>query len=58
MKFFKKIVSETYGLTWTLAGTALVLITLSGDVQKYALWITGLAMFVHLVGVLIKKEEK
>lgn len=58
MKFFKKIVSETYGLTWTLAGTSLVLITLSGDVQRYAIWITGLAMFIHLVGVLIKKEEK
>jgi hypothetical protein len=58
MKFFKKVITETYGLTWTLAGTSLVLITLSGDVQKYALWITGLAMFIHLVGALIKKEEK
>jgi hypothetical protein len=58
MKFFKKVITETYGLTWTLAGTSLVLITLSGDVQKYAILITGLAMFVHLVGVLIKKEEK
>lgn len=58
MKFIKKIITETYGLTWTLAGTSLVLITLSGQVQKYALLITGTAMFIHLLGVLLKKEDK
>lgn len=57
MKAIKKLIAETYGLIWTLAGTALVLITLSGKVQTYALWISGFALLAHLIGVFIKKEQ-
>ena len=54
----KKLISESHSLAWTIAGTALVLITLSGDVKKYGIYISAIALSVHLFGVLIKKEEK
>lgn len=46
MKLFK----ELYALLWTLAGTALVLITLSGPIRNFALWITGITLVLHLIG--------
>lgn len=57
MKFIKKLLNEAHALAWTIAGTALVLITLSGQVKTYGLWISGIALGVHLIGVLIKKDE-
>lgn len=54
----KKLVIESHSLAWTIAGTALVLITLSGDVKKYGIYISIIALSVHLFGVLVKKEEK
>lgn len=57
MKYLKKLVNEGHALAWTLAGTALVLITLSGDTKTKGLWISGVALFIHVVGVLIKKED-
>jgi uncharacterized membrane protein len=57
MKAIKKLIEETYGLIWTLAGTALVLVTLSGDVKTYALWISGFALLAHFIGALIKKDQ-
>lgn len=57
MRFLKKLLNEAHALAWTIAGTALVLITLSGQVKTYGLWISGIALCIHLVGVLIKKDE-
>lgn len=53
MKFFKEI----YALLWTLAGTALVLITLSGSVKVMALWISGITLLVHLLGSLFTGND-
>jgi hypothetical protein len=53
MKFFKEI----YALLWTLAGTALVLITLSGSVKMMALWISGITLLVHLIGSLFTGDD-
>lgn len=53
MKFFK----ETYALLWTLAGTGLVLITLSGAVKIMALWITGITLFLHFLGSFFQEDE-
>jgi hypothetical protein len=50
MKYIKKIVNESHTLAWTLAGTALVLITLSGETKTKGLWISGIALGVHLIG--------
>lgn len=54
---FKKLMDEIHALTWTLGGTGMVLITLSGDTRKWGIWITLLSVFVHLVGVAIKGEN-
>lgn len=58
MKYLKKLANEGHALAWTLAGTALVLITLSGDTKSKGMWISGGALLIHIVGVLLKKEEK
>lgn len=53
MKFFKEI----HSLLWTLAGTALVLITLSGTIRATALWISGITLMVHLLGAFFQQDE-
>lgn len=52
----KKLLSETSTLAWTLGGTALVLITLSGTTRTIGLWISGVSLVVHLAGALRKDE--
>ena len=53
-KLIKQLANEVHALTWTVAGTALVLITLSGQVQKTALQISVFALLFHVFGVLYK----
>lgn len=48
---------EISSLAWTLGGTALVLITLSGETLKWGLWITGLSLTLYTLGVLVQKDE-
>jgi hypothetical protein len=45
----KKFLSYVADQTWTLAGTGLVLITLSGPTLRQALWLTGVALVLHSV---------
>ena len=47
---------ELQGLAFTIAGTCLVLITLSGQVRTYGLWISGIALGVHLIAAFLKDE--
>lgn len=54
---FKKLIKDMHSLLWTLAGTGLVLITLSGDTKRTALWISGVALVLHTIGIMIKKED-
>lgn len=54
---FKKFLKESYGLVWTVAGTAMVLITLSGSVLQKALWISGIALAIHYFGSIFNKED-
>lgn len=49
---------ELQGLAWTLAGTALVLITLSGQVRTYGLWISGIALVVHIAAAVGKGSDE
>lgn len=58
MRLIKKLINEAHSLIWTVAGTALVLITLSGDVQKTALWISSVALVLHVFGVMLKKDSE
>ena len=50
---FSRLSKELLYLSWTLGGTALVLITLSSSTLKWGLWISGIALFTHLLGVAI-----
>jgi len=57
VKTLKKITNEFHSLAWTIAGAATVLITLSGDTRTMGLWISGIALVVHLLGIIFKKSE-
>jgi hypothetical protein len=49
----KKLISELSSLGWTLAGTGLVLITLSGDTKKWGIIISLVALAVHFIGIIV-----
>jgi len=53
-----KFIKEIHALTFTLAGTGIVLITLSGQTLKYGIWITLASLVVHLAGVMFKKTDE
>lgn len=55
---FKRLFREGHALIWTVSGTGLVLITLSGDVLKYALWISVISLVVHLAGFILMKDDR
>lgn len=53
----KKFSKEISALAWTLGGTAMVLITLSGKTLTQGLWIAGVSFVLHMVGVLASKTD-
>lgn len=53
----KKFLDEASGLAWTLGGTAMVLITLSGETLKWGLWITGISFGIYIAALMLKKDE-
>lgn len=53
----KKLINELHALAWTLGGTGMVLITLSGQTLKLGIWITIASLGVHLVGALLKNDD-
>jgi hypothetical protein len=53
-----KLVNEIHALAWTLAGTGTVLITLSGNTRTQGIWISAIALVVHLLGVVAKRENQ
>lgn len=57
MNFLKKIWNITADLTWTLVGSVIVLITLSGETQKIAFYLTVGGLFVHYVYKLTQSED-
>jgi hypothetical protein len=54
----KKLWKESAALAWTLAGTGLVLITLSGDVKRTGIIISVAALLFHLAGVFTPDNEE
>lgn len=54
----KKFFKETSSLSWTLGGTALVLITLSGPTKAIGLWISAVSLVIHFLGVFFTKETE
>ncbi len=57
-KFLKKFIQETTMLGWTIGGTGLVLITLSGETREYGIWISIASFVVHMFGVLINWDSE
>lgn len=57
-KFLKRILKESYSLAWTLAGTGLVLITLSGQTRDWGIWISLAALAVHILAIIFISEDE
>jgi hypothetical protein len=57
-KFFKRFVKEMYGLAWTLAGTGLVLITLSGSTRDWGVVISVAALIIHIFALFVVPEDE
>ena len=53
----KKLINEMHALAWTLGGTGMVLITLSGKTLTWGIWITVASLAIHLVGALLKGDD-
>lgn len=56
-RVLRNLVRELHALAWTLGGTGMVLITLSGQTRKWGIWISFASLAVHLAGVLFQKDE-
>lgn len=54
----QKFISNVNSLVWTLAGTGLVLITLSGDTRRWGLWISGGALVLNVIGMLLEGDSE
>ena len=57
MKKLKALASETAALAWTLGGTGLVLITLSGETLRLGIWISVASLILHFIGVLASGDN-
>jgi hypothetical protein len=55
--YIKKFLNITGGLAFTLAGSTVVFITLSGQTRKTAMIATGVAVLVHYIYEMSKEEE-
>ncbi|NCA23552.1 MAG: hypothetical protein EBS91_02815 [Betaproteobacteria bacterium] len=56
--FFKKLWKETAALAFTLAGSAVVFVTLSGFTQLVALVATGIALVIHYINVMSDQGDE
>ena len=56
-KFIKKIFFETSALSWTIGGTGIVLITLSGETREMGIWISIASFVFHMIGVVLDKDK-
>lgn len=52
-----KFWSEFSGLVWTLAGTALVLITLSGTTRTLGILISAIALVLNFLAIIFGDDE-
>jgi hypothetical protein len=54
----KKLLDYLIDNTWTLAGTGLVLITLSGTTFNQAMLLTGIAIVIHSVIIFKQRTDQ
>jgi hypothetical protein len=53
-----KLWREITALAFTLLASAITILTLSGSLQTWALWLTFGALGLHLLGVLTNGEDE
>lgn len=58
MGFIKKFAKETAALSFTLAGSAIMFVTLSGQTQRIAIIATVAALTVHYISVMLENDEE
>jgi hypothetical protein len=56
--FIKKFLKETAALSFTLAGSAIMFVTLSGDTRRIAMIATAAALTVHYIYVMLENDEE
>lgn len=54
----KKFLGEASAQAWTLGGTGLVLITLSGTTRALGIWISVISLALHFIGVVTNKDSE
>jgi hypothetical protein len=52
-----KLWGEFHALLWTIAASITTILTLSGAIQRVVIWLTVIALVLHLIGAMRKKEE-
>ena len=57
MKFLKKLWTITGDLIWTIVGSTIVIITLSGDTHKIALYLTVTGGLLHYIYKILDGSE-
>jgi hypothetical protein len=53
-----KVWREITALAFTLLASVITILTLSGRLQAWALWLTFGALALHLAGVITDKEDE
>jgi len=53
-----KVWREITALAFTLLASVITILTLSGRLQTWALWLTFGALTLHLLGVVTDKEDQ
>jgi hypothetical protein len=53
-----KVWREITALAFTLLASVITILTLSGRLQTWALWLTFGALALHLLGVVTDKEDQ
>ena len=56
-KYWYKFLNVLDGLNWTVAGTILVLITLSGPTKTQGIQIFAIALALHLMIAMLNKSD-
>lgn len=54
----KRLLDEITALMWTLIGTGLVLITLSGSTRTTGIWLAVIGLAINLVALFMKDENE
>ena len=58
MKLVRRLLTELGEMSWTLGGTGLVLITLSGETRTLGIWISVVALVIHVIGIFASSSEE